>query len=184
MRRKTPQEKKALSYAKDCRNTYGENDKSSRKNIPLHKARQKRQYRKRIHDVLQKVKVFNDLESIEVVENQALSIKRGNWKKYADMPLGDFLKRKLDWREIHAGKGKTALKQIREIIKNLEIKVEQETNNRWIAEAVNLSNITAVGETRERAIEKLKYFAHAAIRNEMGFDMRILVNGKFIKPLL
>jgi hypothetical protein len=32
--RRSPQEKKALSYAKDRRNDYGENDKSSRKNIP------------------------------------------------------------------------------------------------------------------------------------------------------
>jgi hypothetical protein len=30
----TPQEKKRLSYERDRRNTYGENDKSSRKNIP------------------------------------------------------------------------------------------------------------------------------------------------------
>ena len=30
----TPQEKKRLSYERDGRNTYGENDKSSRKNIP------------------------------------------------------------------------------------------------------------------------------------------------------
>jgi hypothetical protein len=30
---KTPQEKKHLSYAKDRRNTYGENSKSSRKAI-------------------------------------------------------------------------------------------------------------------------------------------------------
>lgn len=27
MKKKTPQKKKALSYAKDCRNTYGENRK-------------------------------------------------------------------------------------------------------------------------------------------------------------
>ncbi len=33
MARRTPQEKKALSYVKDRRNDYGENDKSSRKNI-------------------------------------------------------------------------------------------------------------------------------------------------------
>lgn len=31
--RRSPQEKKALSYARDRRNAYGENDKSSRKNI-------------------------------------------------------------------------------------------------------------------------------------------------------
>ncbi len=30
--RRTPQEKKELSYERDRRNTYGENDKASRKN--------------------------------------------------------------------------------------------------------------------------------------------------------
>lgn len=39
---KTPQDKKALSYAKDRRNTYGENDKSSRKAIPARKAGESR----------------------------------------------------------------------------------------------------------------------------------------------
>lgn len=34
MKRRSPQEKKRLSYAKDRRNDYGENDKSSRKNVP------------------------------------------------------------------------------------------------------------------------------------------------------
>jgi hypothetical protein len=37
MVRRSPQEKKALSYAKDRRNVYGENDKSSRKNIRRNK---------------------------------------------------------------------------------------------------------------------------------------------------
>ena len=35
--RSSPQEKKRLSYAKDRRNDYGENDKSSRKNIRRNK---------------------------------------------------------------------------------------------------------------------------------------------------
>jgi hypothetical protein len=37
MARKSPQVKKALNYAKDRRNDYGENDKSSRKNIRRNK---------------------------------------------------------------------------------------------------------------------------------------------------
>ncbi|UGT42762.1 hypothetical protein LTV02_04940 [Nocardia yamanashiensis] len=37
VRRKSPQEKKSLSYAKDRRNDYGENDKSSRRNIRRNK---------------------------------------------------------------------------------------------------------------------------------------------------
>ncbi|MFE2009824.1 hypothetical protein [Streptomyces sp. NPDC059491] len=37
MERRTPQEKKRLSYLKDHRNNYGENDKSSRKSIRRNK---------------------------------------------------------------------------------------------------------------------------------------------------
>lgn len=37
LKRKAPQEKKRLSYAKVHRNEYGENDKSSRKNIRRNK---------------------------------------------------------------------------------------------------------------------------------------------------
>ena len=37
MARRSPQEKKTLSYAKDRRNDYGENDKSSRKSIRRNK---------------------------------------------------------------------------------------------------------------------------------------------------
>ncbi len=184
MNQKTPQEKKTLSYAKDRRNNYGENDKSSRKNIPLRKAKQNRAFRKTTNQVLQKVIIETDVEKLELLESEMRSIKKGNWKKAPDTPLGDLVERQLDWREKHAGKGKTALKKIREIIENLEIEVVQETGNRWIAKATNLSNITAVGETPERAVEKLKYFAHAAIGNTLGFDIKILVDGKFTKPTL
>ncbi|MGI8668496.1 MAG: hypothetical protein ACR2J3_01470 [Aridibacter sp.] len=184
MKRKTPQEKKALSYAKDRRNNYGENDKSSRKNIPLSKSLQKRAYRKNANQILQNVKGETDIEDLEIVENEVKSMKKGNWKKYPDVPLGEIVKQKLEWREAHAGKGKTALKKVREILENLEVEVKQETGNRWIAKATNLSNIEAVGETPERAIEKLKYIAGAAIQNEMGFEVHISVNGEVIKPTL
>jgi hypothetical protein len=46
-RKKTPQEKKRLSYLKDRRDEYGENDKSSRKNLPRSKAFARRSNRAR-----------------------------------------------------------------------------------------------------------------------------------------
>jgi hypothetical protein len=184
MKEKTPQEKKALSYAKDRRNDYGENDKSSRRNIPLRKARQNRGFRKTANQILQKAVGETGFERIEIVENELRSLKKTAWKKAPDAPLGEFVQEKLKWRQEHAGKGKRTLKKIREIIENLEIAIEQETGNRWIATATNLSDITAVGETPERAVEKLKYVVHAAAGNTLGFDMRISVDGKFIKPIL
>ncbi len=55
MRRKTPQEKKKYSYAKDRRNAYGENDKSSRKNIPRRKKAPHRANRRRAGQILETI---------------------------------------------------------------------------------------------------------------------------------
>ncbi len=52
MARRRPQEKKTLSYAKDRRNDYGENDRSSRKSIRRNKRVPNRADRHREHQVL------------------------------------------------------------------------------------------------------------------------------------
>jgi len=185
MRRKTPQEKKALSYAKDRRNDYGENNKSSRKNIPLRKAKQNRGFRKSVNQVLQEARILNDSENLEILENKALSIKKGNWKKSPDASLAEYLQRKLEWKKIREKRGKTSRKKIREIIKNLEIKIEKLNDNCWIATTTYLlKEISADGETSERAIENLRYLVTAAVGNSMGFNNKILINEEFIKPIL
>ena len=80
-RRKTPQEKKVLSYAKDCRNVYGENDKSSRKAIPRRKQQQRQNERRVLKANLKK--------SVEGIEEVVLERpKIGMWRKIADEPLG------------------------------------------------------------------------------------------------
>jgi hypothetical protein len=89
----TPQEKKALSYAKDRRNTYGENAKASRKSIPLSKARAQRAVRR------------SDKVAIEAsVEDVALTRPKPKWKKTPDKPLGEVVKGKLAWRARTDGK--------------------------------------------------------------------------------
>jgi hypothetical protein len=94
MRRKTPQEKKALSLAKDRRNTYGENAKASRKNIPLAKARVNRANRHLDRQLLDEALGAAD-ETIEAkVENRVLGRRRKTWRKKADSPLGKVLERK------------------------------------------------------------------------------------------
>ena len=62
MKGKTPQEKKILSYAKDCRNVYGESDKGSRKSIRRNKTFPTRAYRKNINNLLQATVGIVDLE--------------------------------------------------------------------------------------------------------------------------
>ena len=80
-RRLTPQEKKVLSYAKDCPNVYGENDKSSRKAIPRRKQQQRQNERRVLKANLKK--------TIEGTEEVTLERpKLGMWRKVADEPLG------------------------------------------------------------------------------------------------
>ena len=80
-RRLTPQEKKVLSYAKDCRNVYGENDKSSRKAIPRRKQQQRQNERRVLKANLKK--------TIEGTEEVTLERpKLGMWRTIADEPFG------------------------------------------------------------------------------------------------
>ncbi|MBB5805734.1 hypothetical protein F4560_005502 [Saccharothrix ecbatanensis] len=97
--RRTPQEKKRLSYAKDCRNVYGENHKSSRKNIPRSRQRAHRANRRRADEALRAAVGRAD----EVLADSAEQAVRMVWpkvfRKYPDLPLGvlveDRLKRRV-----------------------------------------------------------------------------------------
>lgn len=179
---KTPQEKKALSYAKDCRNTYGENDKASRKNIPLRKARVNRGYRRKVNRALHEINEV-DLEKAELAESEARNIKRDYWKKSADKPLGEVVERKLELRESHAGHGKTARKKVREFVENLKIEIEQETDGRWIAEAKDL-NVIVYGETREKAVKKCKSLARSIFFERLGAAEIIFVDENYISEII
>ncbi len=78
----TPQAKKRLSLLKDCRNTYGENDKSSRSAIRWRKRWVNSKYRR---DVKQSLSEISDFDRITDVVN---TIERHGWTKYPDMPIG------------------------------------------------------------------------------------------------
>jgi hypothetical protein len=168
MKQRSPQEKKSLSYAKDCRNTYGENDKSSRKNIPLKKARINRAYRKKVNTVLQQVNGEIDLEKADLVENVATSIKRDNWKKSPDMPLGKLVAGQLEHRKTQAGNGKTARKKIREFSASLEIEVEQVDENNWIARCSQPKPLEISANKKEKAIIRCRQEAEAIFLKELG----------------
>src|SRR5262245_54602184 len=89
---KDPQEKKALSYAKDRRNDYGENDKSSRKNIRRNKRFPNRADRHRERQVLAAATGFGmTTDAAEQAESRLL-VKKSmwmtkGWRKWRDAPL-------------------------------------------------------------------------------------------------
>jgi hypothetical protein len=98
MRRRTPQEKKALSYTRDGRNCYGECDKGSRRAIKLNKLKPRRAFRRNINQLLQSEIQSINKEQLDLVEDRILSIRRRNWKKFPDLPLGEYVKLTLERR--------------------------------------------------------------------------------------
>ena len=91
---KTPQEKKHLSYAKDRRNTYGENSKSSRKAIPAAKARANRIERHTQEQLLASTLKADDAEQLAAVENRVRATQPRRWRKFPDTALGLVLARR------------------------------------------------------------------------------------------
>ncbi len=81
-----PTKEKEQSLKHDRRNTFGENDKSSRKSIRRRKQWVNKAYRRRVNQTLA-------TSDVEVTEDSVAEIQRHDWKKDADEPLGDiFLK--------------------------------------------------------------------------------------------
>jgi hypothetical protein len=99
---KTPQDKKRLSLTRDRRNTYGENDKASRKAIPRRKQLGQMQLRRGIKQELASATgAITDADSDETAERvvgvQAVK-KRRLFKKRPDEPLGVVIKKQGQWR--------------------------------------------------------------------------------------
>ena len=76
---KTPQQKKRQSYEHDRRNTYGENQKSSRKNIPRSKQRSHQDERRSVRQVLVVAQGGILEEAADEAQSQAL--RKGRIKK-------------------------------------------------------------------------------------------------------
>ena len=93
---KNPQEKKKLRLSKERRNCYGENDKSSRKNIKLNKRLEKKSIRfeRRALESLNGSEITED-ELLET-ENKVLSGEKykkvTGFTKYPDQPLSEHIK--------------------------------------------------------------------------------------------
>jgi len=95
--RLTPQQKKQFSLAKDCRNTYGNNDKAARTGVRRRRALKNRRYR---HDVRQAIAITiaGVSEAPEAIDDAVNKIRRKEWRKLGDTPLGEVIKRKLERR--------------------------------------------------------------------------------------
>src|SRR5688500_12653206 len=97
MKRKTPQEKKRESYLHDRRNTYGENPRSSRRNIARNK-RLRSRVERRLARTAFDPGVGLDLERMDDVESRVVRQRRRAWTKSPDEPLRKVVEEKLQRR--------------------------------------------------------------------------------------
>jgi len=99
---RTPQEKKALSYANDRRNSYGENDKASRKAIPARKAGENRKVRRKTNHSLKAVEQADEDAAAVIESSLRHDVERvGGWTKSPDVPLKEYMDlqaRRRSWR--------------------------------------------------------------------------------------
>ncbi|MEV4142503.1 hypothetical protein AB0J40_02485 [Amycolatopsis sp. NPDC049691] len=98
MGRKTPPEKKRLSYLKDRRDAYGENDKSSRKNLARSKAFARRSNRARESLALRAATGAPDEIRAEAAELRLLGKRRRVKRKWPDIPLAEYVEWKVERR--------------------------------------------------------------------------------------
>lgn len=94
MKKRTPQEKKRLSYEKDRRNVYGESPHASRTAIPRHKAFRNRANRHLQDQQLRLVGPDTDEELADNGEARLHHHAPKVWEKVPDQPLGSVLERR------------------------------------------------------------------------------------------
>lgn len=99
MRRKTPQEKKELSYDKDRRNVYGEAPHAARRNIPLRKKLRNRANRHAQERPLPSTVVPADEEVLDEIASEIYARAPVVWEKSPDAPLRAIIKSKRRRRE-------------------------------------------------------------------------------------
>ncbi|MFI0479457.1 hypothetical protein [Actinomadura sp. 9N215] len=98
MPRRSPQEKKQISYAKDRRNAYAENDKSSRNAVRLRKRFPNRANRHRVQRILQDATGPPDRDAANEVDERLARRRPKKWRKEPGLPLGDWVESRLQRR--------------------------------------------------------------------------------------
>ena len=97
--RRSPQEKKQLSYDRDRRNSYGENDQGSRKSIPRNKRRVSQANRHHDPQALQRATGTRQPEIEDITEQLLHRRRRKTWRKWPDSTLREVVQRKLRRRQ-------------------------------------------------------------------------------------
>jgi hypothetical protein len=90
-----PSRTKRLSYERDTRNTYGENSKSSRKNVRRRKRLVNRTNRRQQQLALVTVQGAVTEDDASAGEQRLNAIAQKRWSKVPDSPLGQVVRNKI-----------------------------------------------------------------------------------------
>jgi hypothetical protein len=107
MRKRTPQEKKKLSYERDRRNVYGRSPQAARKHIPLRKALRNRANRHLDNQAVAYRGPVPEVGLADELESRLYQRAAQEWIKYRDAPLGEVIADKSRRRKIlreHGGR--------------------------------------------------------------------------------
>jgi hypothetical protein len=136
--RRSPQEKKKLSYERDRVNVYGQNDKASRKRIPKFKAQSNRSYRRTATELVRKVARTNDEESRFDGRLADATFTRPGRGKARDLPIGVTLDKRPLTRI--AGADRAPSRNVRESLLAAMVRrseYEQRSMGRWLRRAID-----------------------------------------------
>ena len=86
----TPQEKKLLSYTKDCRNMVAESRSRSRFAIAKRRAMSHQSFRLVQKQTIKRLIIEVEPE-FEMLENKERASRIKSWRKLSDKPLGNFV---------------------------------------------------------------------------------------------
>ncbi len=101
--RRSPQEKKQLSYDRDRRNTYGENDKASRRAIRRNKRHVNQANRRRDRETLAGSTGVRQPDAEDLTDERLHGRTRKRWRKSPDDTLRNVVARKLQRRQRFSG---------------------------------------------------------------------------------
>lgn len=93
--RRSPQEKKQLSYDRDRRNTYGENDKASRRAIRRNKRNANQSNRRHDRQTLLGSTGARHPDTEDTTDDRVHGWQRKRWRKSPDETLREVVARKL-----------------------------------------------------------------------------------------
>jgi hypothetical protein len=121
-KRRSPQEKKSLSYSRDRRNCYGENDKGSRKDIARGKRRRHRAARRGQHQLLGAALGTVDEDTQGLVGERLVTTAPSRaswWRKAPDEQLGHHVARALQRRvDLGVSAAQTERARIAKVLRN------------------------------------------------------------------